>query len=424
MRLSLFFLMLTLLPAAAVAHAYYIATRHAPLLRQEVLQLLEKAGVREPSVEVALLDITIAGEAPSPQAHQAAVDSIRRVVPLRLKVGADKIHVRAEVRASLEGKHLRLAGWLPESKDIQHLKALLASMRPDLLLDASALHHSPEVRWPMNFQPPLNASDSLMMPIIEKLRVPARLEITFEDGLIRLAGMLPAGAVKDEILTTLAGKAGDARIDASALQAGPQIQPATFTTDQSLSTFLASFFAAPPPRRFEIQHQGPARLRGIATRKMEMEWRTQLQPLSGPAGIESQLVLLPSLYHDPDYRARSPVPPAVLADVRGLLRGMTISFDAGEDTPRPVDQARLAALAPSLVAAGPALALIIGGHPDPQGDPGLEMPMAKRRAESVLSFLIEQGVPSTDITAISFEPVPAGSPAAPSGPRIVEILIK
>jgi hypothetical protein len=42
----------------------------------------------------------------------------------------------------------------------------------------------------------------------------------------------------------------------------------------------------------------------------------------------------------------------------------------------------------------------------------------------VLSFLIEQGVPATDITAMPFEPVPPRLAAAPEQPRSVEILVK
>ena len=59
MRLSLFFLMVILLPVAAVSHAYYIAFHRLPLLRQEVIHILEKAGVQPPKVDPAFLDIDI-----------------------------------------------------------------------------------------------------------------------------------------------------------------------------------------------------------------------------------------------------------------------------------------------------------------------------------------------------------------------------
>lgn len=424
MRLSLFFLMVILLPVAAVSHAYYIAFHRLPLLRQEVIHILEKAGVQSPKVDLAFLDIDIAGEAPSPQVHRQVVESIRRIGPLRLKPGADRLHVNATVKSNLHDKRLRLTGWLPEEKDATKLKAILAELRPDLTIDATDLQHAPEVRWPDDFKPPLDASNAFLSPILDHLRIPAELKVDFKDGTLRLTGMLPSGGLKEEIIAALAGDSGAAEIDPSTLVASPHVKAAPFAKKQALAAFLASFFAAPPPRSFEIKDQGRPKLTGIATRRLESEWLTLLRPVTGAAKVDSQLVLLPSLYHQPAYKPQSPLDPAMLAQLRDVLHGMTISFEAGTTAVPALDQTKLAALAPSLLVAGPALGLIIGGHPDPLGDAARESEMAKKRAEAVLSFLIEQGVPSTDITAVAFEPVPPGSPAAPAAPRSVEIIIK
>ena len=424
MRLSLFFLMVILLPVAAVAHAYFIAFHRLPLLRSEVMGILEKAGVQSPKVDLAFLDIDIAGEAPSPQAHQQVVESIRRIGPLRLKPGADRLHVNASVKAHLHEKRLRLTGWLPEQKDAEKLTRILAELRPDLILDTTDLQHAPEVRWPNDFKPPLDATNAFLSPILDHLRIPAELKIEYKDGTLRLTGMLPDGGLKEEIISALAGDSGASEIDPSALVASPHVKAAPFAKKKTLAAFLASFFSAPPPRSFEIRDQGRPKLAGIATRKLESEWLTLLRPVTGAAQVDSQLVLLPSLYHQPGYQPRSPLPPAMLEQLREVLHGMTISFESGTSTIPPLDQTKLAALAPSLLAAGPALGLIIGGHPDPLGDTAKEAAMAKSRAETVLSFLIEQGVPATDISATAFEPVPPGSPAAPDMPRSVEILVK
>lgn len=423
MRLSLFFLMVILLPVAAVAHAYYIAFHRLPLLRQEVMQILEEAGVQSAKVDLAFLDIDIAGEAPSPQAHRQVVESIRRIGPLRLKPGADRLHVNASVKSSLHDKRLHVSGWLPEEKDVQRLQAILAELRPDLRIDATDLQHAPEVRWPADFKLPLDAANPFLGPILDHLRIPAELNVEFKDGTLRLTGMLPSGGLKEEIIAALSGDSGASEIDPSALVASPHVKAAPFAKKKVLAAFLASFFAAPPPRSFEIKEQGRPRLTGIATRKLESEWLTLLRPVTGAAQVDSKLVLLPSLYHDPAYQPRSPLPPELIKQLRDVLQEVVIAFETGTTIP-PLDQTRLAALASSLLAAGPALGLIIGGHPDPLGDAAKENAMAKSRAESVLSFLIEQGVPATDITAVAFEPVPPGSPAAPAMPRSVEILVK
>jgi len=67
---------------------------------------------------------------------------------------------------------------------------------------------------------------------------------------------------------------------------------------------------------------------------------------------------------------------------------------------------------------------VIGAHPDPAGPESVEKDIGKARAEAVLSFLIDQGVPAADVSAVVFDPVPVGSPSAPSLPRSVELLIK
>ncbi|MFN7565431.1 MAG: OmpA family protein [Prosthecobacter sp.] len=423
MRLSLFFLMVILLPVAAVSHAYFIAFHRLPLLRQEVLGLLEKAGVQSPKVDLAFLDIDIAGEAPSPQVHRQVVESIRRIGPLRLKPGADRLHVNASVKSSLVGKRLRVTGWLPEQKDVEKLKTILAELRPDLTMETTDLQHAPEVRWPADFKLPLDAANPFLGPILDHLRIPAELKVEFKDGTLLLTVMLPSGGLKEEIIAALSGDSGASEIDPSALVASPHVKAAPFAKKKVLAAFLASFFAAPPPRSFEIKEQGRPRLTGIATRKLESEWLTLLRPVTGAAQVDSQLVLLPSLYHDPAYQPRSPLPPELIQQLRDVLREVVIAFESGNTIP-PLDQTKLSALAPSLLAAGPALGLIIGGHPDPLGDAAQENAIAKSRAEAVLSFLIEQGVPATDITAVAFEPVPPGSPAAPAMPRSVEILVK
>ena len=87
-------------------------------------------------------------------------------------------------------------------------------------------------------------------------------------------------------------------------------------------------------------------------------------------------------------------------------------------------RATAAASALLVFAAGPALGLVIGAHPDPAGPESVERDIGKARADAVMSFLIDQGAPAADVSTVVFDPVPAGSPSAPASPRSVELLIK
>lgn len=424
MRLSLFFLMLILLPVSAVVHAWLFARNQLPVLLEEARVCLEKEGVIQPVVTLHCLDVDLAGEAPSPEARRRAVEAVARIGALRLKPGADRLHVNARVTASLQENRLHVSGWLPGEGDIAKLAAVLSELRPDLTVDTTALMHAPEIRWPPDFQPPLDAANAFLAPVVDTLHVPAELHASFQGDTLTLRGMLPAGGLKEEILSALSAGSAAAEIDPSGLKASPHVRPAPFAKEKLLAAFLVSFFTAPPPRRFDIHDQGTPRLEGTATRRLESEWLTLLRPVTGASRVDSRLVLLPSLYHIPDYKPRSMLPPALLAQLREVLQSLTISFEEGSSRIPAADQTRLAAVAPSLLAAGPALALVIGGHPDPLGDATREAALARARAEAVLSFLIEQGVPAHDISAVAFEPVSAGSTAAPVQPRSVEILIK
>ncbi|MFM2143319.1 MAG: OmpA family [Verrucomicrobiota bacterium] len=422
MRLSLIFLMIILLPVAAVVHAWLFARDELPRLVADARSRLEQAGITNPVVTLHCLDIDIAGEAPDPPAHERAVAAVRAMGVVRLKPEADRIHVYAGISSRLEGRTLHLAGWLPEEKDTRAVAAILAELRPDLTLDTMELRHAAEVRWPEDFQSPLDASDPFLAPVLDGLHVPAQLKIESRaDGTILLSGMLPAGGVREELLAALSASV----LDPSGLKSSAHVRPAPFAKKQVLAAFVSSFFAAPPPRRFEISEQAHPRIEGLATRRQESDWLALLRPVTGGEVIDAQLNLMPSEFHFPGRLTRSQVPAATLEPLRQVLADTVLVFENGSSRIPQAEQARLASITPALLSAGPALALVIAGHPDPDAaDAARESALALARAEAVLSFLIEQGVPATDITAIACDPVPPGSPGAPAGPGSVEILIK
>lgn len=425
MRVSLIFLMLILLPVATGVHAWLFCRDNLPVLTQEAIRRLKDAGVRDPIVDIEFFDIAIRGEADDPVQYQKALASIRTMSPLRLKPEAVRIHVTARMKAVLEGDTLRISGWLPEEGgEAENVQRLVAELRPDLKVDTTGLNHSPEVAWPEGLKPPLTASSPLLKPILEKLRVPAELHVRSQDDTISLTGLLPATELKEELVAALTEVAGTRVVDPSALKASSHVMAAAFAKPAALAAFLRSFFKLASPRSFDVDASGVPHLEGLATRQSESEWLALLRPLTGGAKVDAKLTLVPSELHAPGYKVRSVLPSASLASVREALHQACVSFDPGATRLTPEEQTKLAALSPLLLSAGPSLGLVIGAHPDPGGPAGVENSVDKARAEAVLSFLIEQGVPSADISAVVFDPVPVGSPFAPSTPRCVEILIK
>lgn len=424
MRLSLCFFMLILLPVATGVHAWLFCSENLPLLTEEAVARLKAAGVRDPVVTVRFFDIAVSGEAPDPPAREKALAAIRTLVPLRLQPGAENIHVLASLSARLDQSTLRLSGWFPEGDEISQVRLLLADLRPDLVINTDDLHSTPEVRWPEGFKPPLTAGSILLKPIIATLRVPAELHIHAKGDTIVLSGLLPDPGLKEELVVALAEVAGAREVDPTELQASPHVLPADFAKPELLTAFVHSFFSLPPPRSFDIQSDGIPHLTGVATRQLESAWLALLRPVTGAAKVEAQFTLVPSLYHFPGYQIQSKLPPATLDLLHEILRSCVIVFDPGSSRIPPEEQTKLATLSSTLLAAGPKLGLVIGAHPDPAGLEKAEKVISKARADAVMSFLVEQGTPTSDIHAVVFDPVPAGSPAAPASPRSVELLIK
>ncbi|MCB1276869.1 OmpA family protein [Prosthecobacter sp.] len=424
MRLSLIFFMLILLPLATGVHAWLFCRDNLPALTQEAVTRLKDAGVRDPVVDVRFFDIAVTGEAPDPAAREKALASIRTLVPLRLQPGADRIHVLASLSAKLDQNTLSLSGWFPEGDEIKNVRQLFAELRPDLTIKSDDLHTAPEVRWPEGVKPPLTMNSAMLKPIIDILRVPAELHIKADGDEIVLSGLLSKAALKEELVATMAEVAGGRVVDPAALKASPHVLPASFAKEEALAAFVHSFFSVPPPRSFDIGSDGIPHLKGAATRQMESSWLGLLRPVTGSAKVDAQFTLVPSIYHFPGYQTQTRLPPEVLESLRQALHGFVITFETGTSRLSAEEQTHLATLAPALLAAGPALGLVIGAHPDPAGPASAEEALARARAGAVLSFLIEQGVPSADMNAVVFDPVPAGSPSAPAVPRSVELLIK
>jgi outer membrane protein OmpA-like peptidoglycan-associated protein len=87
---------------------------------------------------------------------------------------------------------------------------------------------------------------------------------------------------------------------------------------------------------------------------------------------------------------------------RGLVVNMSdVLFDTGKHTLRPLAREKLAKIS-GIMLAYPGLKLGIEGNTDSVGGDAYNQGLSERRAESVRSYLAEQGIPGSSMTAVGF----------------------
>jgi outer membrane protein OmpA-like peptidoglycan-associated protein len=100
---------------------------------------------------------------------------------------------------------------------------------------------------------------------------------------------------------------------------------------------------------------------------------------------------------------------------RGLIVNMSdVLFDTGQHTLKPGAREKLAKVS-GIVLAHPGLSLEVEGHTDSVGTDEFNQSLSERRAESVKTYLIQQGIPSASIRAAGFgeaQPVASNDTAA------------
>jgi len=416
MRFLILFIALALLPMMTILHGWLFTESQLPELQREALARLEKNGIRGAEADLRFLDLRLAGNAPDLVSLEKAREAVAALKPIR--VVKDELGITAALESRLEGKILTLKGWLPNASNIQAIHQLVGKLRPDLTVQTEALKAHPKVRWSMSEKGPMTADNGLLKPVLEQLRVSTWLKIQRDEKGIHISGLLPANGMRSVLLSQFNPAESN-----ELLESTYTLVP-SFAEPDVLMPFIQSFFAHSSKRLFSIHQQGEIVIEADATSTLEKEWLALLRPISGGRKVSSKLTLYPSPFHFPSYRPTTPLDEAQLEALRDALSGQRITFSQGNYSLEATEQAKLAALTPVLLTAGPALRLVIGGHPDPEGSPETEKPLALSRAEQVLSFLIEQGLPSTDVKALAFDPAPTGTPGAPTQINTVEILLR
>lgn len=422
MRFTVVLFFIALLPVMMLAHWWDFEERQQPKLRAHVERILKESGIRAATVDLRYLDLSVTGDAPDVGAIQTARRQIQEIGALRLV--NDGLSILAGLKAALKGETLALEGWLPETGSVGALRELLQAVRPDLQIDITGVHVSDLVRLPEGETLPLRADSPMLQPIVNAMHVPSGLDIARRDGRLIVTGMVPSEELRKEIIAAVNSGPHGLPVEADRLRATRFALAAPFTEQEVIIPFLRSFYGTLAPGDFSVHADGNPRLSADATRTLESTWLTLLRPLTKGRRADMKLAYFPSRFHFPGRRLETVLPEDSLQTARDVLAGQYFIFAPGSAVLNAEEQARLASLVPALLTAGPALKLIVGGHPDPAGDLKAEATLSRRRAEQVVSFLIEQGTPAAEIQAVAFDPVPVDSRHAPSQVRSVEILIQ
>ncbi len=417
MRFFLILCAIVLLPALVLVHTLTFKQCRQPRLAEKALRVMLDHRIASPAAEVQFFDLSVRGEASDSAARMAVTAALSDLHPLRLV--ENRLVVPATLKARLEGEVLHVSGDVPTDKDRLAILEILRHVRPDLKLDSAGLVVSEWVRWPQGVTTPLTEETSFIHPILQGLKVPPRLEIRREGDALRLSGVLPSPALRDSVLKAVQQPKMLLKVQADDLRVSSAVQAATFTETGPLTAFLQSYYQGSTPDLFAIEGSGSPRLKASATPPLQAQWLRLLRDLSGGEKVEADWTFYPSPYHLPDYRRQTVMETGMLTRVREALAATVISFVPGSADLTELERSRLALLTPTLLTAGPALRLVIGGHSGAGGDGAAEKRLAQARADAVLSFLIEQGVPSSDIQAVALDAVPE-NPMADQ----VEILIK
>jgi len=419
MRFSIILIALALLPVMLLAHTWYYARKQMPLLHEQVLSILDRHHIQDVKVGLNHLDLSVSGKAAGTPDMDAALDELRALRPLRLMV--QDITVPSALRADLAGDRLVVNGSLPLDADLDSLRARLSDWRPDLHVETGGVRRHPQVRWPEREAGHWDADGPLLAPLMPLLAVKARLEVVLHSGGLRATGILPDRESHNAIRAALLASGGGAPVDAAGLRASPLAQADGFAEGAPLAAFLRDFFDGPAPRRFYLETGSGPVIEADALPSDESAWLALLRPATGGRRVDMRLRFHPSPWHFPGRKTESGLPAETLASLRAVLEAETLRFDGPGGALDPAARTRLAGLVPELLAAGPGLLLVIGGHPEGAGMVAEET--ARQRARRVADLLIESGLPGTGVTTALFERMPSSHPAA-SHAGTVEILVR
>ena len=425
MRSTIVLISLLLIPVMVTAHLWMYEREMKPELEGRALLELKRLGVKHPNVKLDYLDATIYGVSDDVDTRNHAAAAMHDLPGIHFADRNNLIVVPAHVSAQLDGQVLTLSGWLPDEKSVQAFLKIVGDFRPDLKLDAKKLGISPVVATGIDGTEEISPTHRLVRPILASLRVWPSLSIERNGDTYVMQGFLPSAKYRQAVIGAVQDNPGGWKVDASGLIGAQHVQEAAFTKSDALPQFLRSYFEAPAPGTFSIKEDNIPHIVADATHEMEAEWLGLLRGVSGAARVDAALTLHPSVFQLPGYRPQSEVVEGTLPPLVDALKQTAVFFDPLTNTLPPEEEARLATVAPLMIACGPGLQILISGT----GGAATDTPSAHHaRCDIVKAKLAALGVAASQVEVADLGALYAQGPAVTdpqkqSGAR-VELLVK
>lgn len=335
------------------------------------------------------MDVTLKGRVADLAAREKARKSVDEIRGLRCREQDNFIQVTAKLNGQFEGKRLLVSGWLHDEATLRDAAQWLAAARPGIEVVTDDVQVSPHVTF--EEAPSPGGVPAAFRPVWSAIEVAASLHVLREGTKLTVSGHLPSATLTDAVVAalTMEGEAGF--VEAAGLTSGVYVRSAKFAAESLLPAFLKACFSTPGAVEFEAD-ASRVRVTADATPTMQREWQEMLEPLAREAELQTQFRIHPSVYHFPGRTRESKGAGEMLAALQEVLRASTISFGPGYATPGVTEQPKIASVASAIIAAGPEVRVVAGGHMDLTGSPKDNATMARRRSEGVVADLVSKGV--------------------------------
>ncbi len=403
-RLFVLLLALVALPALVVLHRQWYFLSEQGKLESVIAQTLaEDAEYREVKASMQYLDVSLSGMAPSPMARARVREALDDLPGVRSRDQDNRIQVLPKIDAQLEAPVFTLSGWMKDGEDVAALVDWIKTVRPDLQVNTEGVSKHPFVT-----EAPLPSSTDIpemYRGLWTLMEFPPALKVFADEAGFHLQGKLPAGPLLDAVKNVLLEARPAYPVDASRMETGISVKQASFTKADTLAAFLMTFFGCPGARSFSVDDSG-VQLAGDFLPSEVVEWESMLEPVAAELSVAKTTALYRSHYHMPGHQMVSDLSTVALEELDTALATQDIVFEPGYESLQGPQLAKLNWLAATFLQAGSGVRIIVGVHPDTEGDPVTNQTMAQKRAASTITALGQRGVPAERLEATVFEIVP------------------
>lgn len=428
MRFFIVIAALLMVPAFAVLMEWRFQYGQRDVLLSLCRERLARAGLDKVNVMLDHFDAQLSGTCADPADREKAQALVTGVRGLRVNAEDNQILVPAKLTAAIQGRELRLAGWLATDGQRAEALRLAKAARPDLTVTDGGIRTSSHVELGLEAKTQEGSLPKVYSTLLESIRLPASLSISGDGRHYVFKGSLPSKELHDAVLKAASESAPWIDVDASQFIAQEHVAGAAFAEGLALADFVKVYFQSPTPGDFQIDQRNGPRLKAYATTAMESAWLSALRQVSGGARVAADITHLPSVYHFPTYQPESKLERSVMDNLREVFRSQPILFDLGSSKVKPPEEPKLGILSDAIFSAGPELHVVVAGYADLGGEPGkASKSLPRARADTVRTKLIELGVAADALEAMALDAVTPPGPLtdeARRNSRSVELLIK